>query len=178
MAFELRAKEDQFEKALAAALGISLQAMVAPPAATGARNPFGAVVPTFAIAIPGQSFGVQVDVLNQSPEVVAVDAVKVEAVRRQSVEDRRARRRRRRRSRRMHRIACDCGCHRARRRGADSAVFHAARRRAGLLRSGGPALSEPPACAVSSFGQRPVDLPRRGAASLGSGAGDADAFPP
>jgi LmbE family N-acetylglucosaminyl deacetylase len=77
--FELRAKEDQFEKALAAALGISLQAMVAPPPAPGARNPFGAVVPTFAIAIPGQSFGVQVDVLNQSPEVVVVDAIKVEA---------------------------------------------------------------------------------------------------
>jgi LmbE family N-acetylglucosaminyl deacetylase len=77
VAFELRAKEDQFEKALAAALGISLQAMVAPPAAA-ARNPFGAVVPTFAIAIPGQSFGVQVDVLNQSPEVVKVDGIKVD----------------------------------------------------------------------------------------------------
>jgi LmbE family N-acetylglucosaminyl deacetylase len=77
--FELRAKEDQFEKALAESLGISLQAMVAPPPSPGARNPFGAVVATFGIAIPGQSFGVQVDVLNQSPEIVNVDAVKVEA---------------------------------------------------------------------------------------------------
>jgi LmbE family N-acetylglucosaminyl deacetylase len=79
VAFELRAKEDQFEKALAASLGISLQAMVAPPPSPGARNPFGAVVPTFGIAIPGQSFGVQVDVLNQSAEIVNVDAIKVEA---------------------------------------------------------------------------------------------------
>ena len=78
--FELRAKEDQFEKALAAALGISLQATVAPPPApAGSRNPFAAVAPTFTIAIPGQSFGVQVDVLNQSPETVNVDSVKVEA---------------------------------------------------------------------------------------------------
>jgi LmbE family N-acetylglucosaminyl deacetylase len=78
--FELRAKEDQFEKALAAALGISLQAMVAPPPAPpGARNPFAAIAPTFTIAIPGQSFGVQVDVLNQSPETVNVDAIEVEA---------------------------------------------------------------------------------------------------
>ncbi len=78
--FELRAKEDQFDKALAASLGISLQAVVAPPPApAGTRNPFGAVAPTFTIAIPGQSFGVQVDVLNQSPEVVTLDAVKVEA---------------------------------------------------------------------------------------------------
>lgn len=79
VAFELRAKEDQFEKALAAALGISVQAIVAPPPSPGARNPFGAVVPTFGIAIPGQSFRVQVDVLNQSPEVINVDAVKVVA---------------------------------------------------------------------------------------------------
>jgi LmbE family N-acetylglucosaminyl deacetylase len=80
VAFELRAKEDQFEKALSASLGISLQAMVAPPAAAaGARNPFAAIAPTFTIGIPGQSFGVQVDVLNQSPETVQVDAAKVEA---------------------------------------------------------------------------------------------------
>jgi LmbE family N-acetylglucosaminyl deacetylase len=80
VAFELRAKEDQFEKALAASLGISLEATVAPPPPPpGMRNPFGAIAPTFTIGIPGQSFGVQVDVLNQSPEVVRVDAAKVEA---------------------------------------------------------------------------------------------------
>lgn len=78
VAFELRAKETQFEKALAAALGISLQAAVAPPPAN-APNPFAAVSPTFAIAIPGQSFAVHVDVMNQSPEAVHLDAARVEA---------------------------------------------------------------------------------------------------
>lgn len=78
VAFELRAKESQFENALAAALGISLQAAVAPPASR-APNPFAAVSPTFGIAIPGQSFAVQVDVRNQSPEAVHLDAAKVEA---------------------------------------------------------------------------------------------------
>ncbi len=80
VAFELHAKEDQFERALAASLGISVQAMVAPPGApSGMRNPFSAVAPTFAIGIPGQSFGVQIDVTNQSPEVVSFEAVKVDA---------------------------------------------------------------------------------------------------
>ena len=80
VAFELRAKERQFEKALAAALGFSLQASVAPPTpAGGMRNPFAGVAPTFTMAIPGQSFGVQVELLNQSPEPVTIDAVKVEA---------------------------------------------------------------------------------------------------
>ncbi len=35
--------------------------------AAGGRNPFGAAGPTFTIAIPGQSFGVQVECFNQSP---------------------------------------------------------------------------------------------------------------
>jgi LmbE family N-acetylglucosaminyl deacetylase len=80
VAFELTAKAGQFEKALAAALGVSLQAAVAPPGqASGIRNPFAAVFPTFGIAIPGQSFGVQVDILNQSPEAVHLDSATVEA---------------------------------------------------------------------------------------------------
>ena len=79
--FELKAKEDQFEKALAAALGISLQAVVAPPGvpAGAMRNPFAGVSPTFTIAIPGQRFGVQVDVLNQSTDTISVDSIQVEA---------------------------------------------------------------------------------------------------
>ena len=80
VAFELRAKENQFENALAAALGISLHAAVGSPTPSlGTRSPFAGVSPTFAIAIPGQSFAVQVDVLNQSPEALHLDAVQVES---------------------------------------------------------------------------------------------------
>ena len=74
IAFELRAKEDQFEHALAASLGLSLQASVVADKEP-ARNPFGAVSPTFTIAIPGQAFKVLVEVSNQSPEDVNVDSV-------------------------------------------------------------------------------------------------------
>ena len=77
--FELRAKEDQFEQALAASLGLVLQAAVLPEKEPQGRNPFGAAVPTFTIAIPGQSFGVQVEFLNESPDPVNLDAVTLEA---------------------------------------------------------------------------------------------------
>jgi len=77
--FELRAKEDQFEQALAASLGLSLVAAVLPEKEPQGRNPFGGAVPTFTIAIPGQSFGVQVELLNQSPDPITLDAVTLEA---------------------------------------------------------------------------------------------------
>ncbi len=69
--FELRAKESQFERALAESLGLSLQAAVLPEREPQGRNPFGGASPTFAVAIPGQSFTIGVDVLNQSPEPLA-----------------------------------------------------------------------------------------------------------
>src|SRR5208283_2243692 len=59
--FELRAKEDQFEHALAESLGLSIQATVTMDNAPAARNPFAMPAPTFTIGIPGQKFGVQVD---------------------------------------------------------------------------------------------------------------------
>ncbi|HEY2015546.1 MAG TPA: PIG-L family deacetylase [Bryobacteraceae bacterium] len=77
--FELRAKENQFEHALAEALGLSLEAAVAPENEGQARNPFGMAAPTFTIGIPGQQFAVQVDLSNQSPDAVTVEAVSVEA---------------------------------------------------------------------------------------------------
>ena len=77
--FELRAKEDQFEHALAEALGLSITAAVAPEREPQGRNPFGGASPTFTIAIPGQSFSVQVDVVNGSPENLRIDEVSVEA---------------------------------------------------------------------------------------------------
>ncbi len=100
--FELRAKEQQFEKALAASLELWLDTTVAneiPAAgARGARDGSQAAqtqpavpptpqlgagrggrggVPTFTIAIPGQSFTVEAALYNQSPENVAVEAVDV-----------------------------------------------------------------------------------------------------
>jgi LmbE family N-acetylglucosaminyl deacetylase len=77
--FELRAKEDQFERALAESLGLSLQAAVMPEREPQGRNPFGGAAPTFTVAIPGQSFGVQVDLLNQSPDPITVESLWVEA---------------------------------------------------------------------------------------------------
>jgi LmbE family N-acetylglucosaminyl deacetylase len=106
--FELRVKEQQFEKALAAALDISFQTTVASeeggrgrggrgsrgqsPAQTtpvaGAaptppqgRGPFGGRGngPTFTIAIPGQSFAVEAQIYNQSPENLTVESVDVQA---------------------------------------------------------------------------------------------------
>jgi LmbE family N-acetylglucosaminyl deacetylase len=112
--FELRVKEQQFEKALAAALEISFQTEVAseeggrgrgrggrgpattetgPPAASATpgapattpvpegRGPFGGRGngPTFTMAIPGQSFAVEAQIYNQSPENLTVESVDVQA---------------------------------------------------------------------------------------------------
>jgi LmbE family N-acetylglucosaminyl deacetylase len=73
--FELRAKEDQYEHALAAALGLSIEAEVAPERPN--TSPFPGPAQTFTIAIPGQSFHVAVDIANGSPEAIAVTSVKV-----------------------------------------------------------------------------------------------------
>ena len=107
--FELRVKEQQFEKTLAAALEITFHSMVASENAGGGRGgrggrgpggapaapaqagtapqtpppPFagpggrGGFGPTFTIAIPGQSFGVEALVFNQSPENVSIDSIDV-----------------------------------------------------------------------------------------------------
>jgi LmbE family N-acetylglucosaminyl deacetylase len=77
--FELRAKEDQFERALAESLGVSIMAVVAPPDEAAVRGPFWGPVPTFTAAIPGQSFPVSVDVTNEGPDAITVDAVGVAA---------------------------------------------------------------------------------------------------
>jgi LmbE family N-acetylglucosaminyl deacetylase len=78
--FELNVKQNQFENVLAESLGLSLQASVLPDKEPqGVRNPFASVTPTFTVGIPGQTFGVQVELLNQSPDPVSVDAVSLEA---------------------------------------------------------------------------------------------------
>ena len=90
--FELGLKEQQFEKALAAALEISFQTSVAAevpggrgaPAQTAVEAAFAAArggrggAPTFTIAIPGQSFSVEAQLYNESPEPLNIEGVKIE----------------------------------------------------------------------------------------------------
>ncbi len=88
--FELRVKEQQFQKTLAAALEVSFQTTVAaeePARAGGGASTTDAAFlagrggrgggPTFTIAIPQQSFAVQAQIYDEGPESVSVDAVEV-----------------------------------------------------------------------------------------------------
>lgn len=91
--FELRAKEQQFEKALAAALEISFQTTVVAEEpgrggrGRGAQSSTDAAFlsaragrgggPTFTIAIPQQSFPVEAQIYEEGPENVAVASVEV-----------------------------------------------------------------------------------------------------
>src|ERR1035437_1086229 len=76
--FELGVKEEQFEHALAESLGLSLQAAVMPDRPQGAMGPFAPASPTFTIAIPGQTFGVQATFVNQSSETVNWESASLE----------------------------------------------------------------------------------------------------
>jgi LmbE family N-acetylglucosaminyl deacetylase len=88
--FELRVKQQQFEKALAASLEISFQTTVAaeePARGRGAQSSTDAAFlsgrggrgggPTFTIAIPDQSFAVEAQLYDEGPENVAVSSVEV-----------------------------------------------------------------------------------------------------
>jgi LmbE family N-acetylglucosaminyl deacetylase len=76
---ELEIKQAQFNNALSQALGLSVAATVAPEQEPNAR--FAAFMgdpETFRIAIPGQTFGVKVHVVNQSAAPVTLERVTVE----------------------------------------------------------------------------------------------------
>jgi LmbE family N-acetylglucosaminyl deacetylase len=76
--FELEQKEMQFGKALTAALGLSLQATVLTDRMAG--GPYGPMpAETFAIAVPGQAFNVQAQVVNEGGEEIEVKAAVLEA---------------------------------------------------------------------------------------------------
>src|SRR6185437_15593418 len=78
IAFELCAKEQEFEQALAASLAVSFNATVEPPhPASGPFAHYGGPPPTFTIGVPGQAFGVGIRLMNSSPEKIAVDNVEV-----------------------------------------------------------------------------------------------------
>jgi LmbE family N-acetylglucosaminyl deacetylase len=90
---ELRVKEQQFEKALAASLEISFQTTVAENSGRGGRGRGAAQSstdaaflagrggrgggPTFTIAIPEQSFAVEAQIYNEGPENFSVSGVEV-----------------------------------------------------------------------------------------------------
>ncbi|HEY1865617.1 MAG TPA: PIG-L family deacetylase [Candidatus Acidoferrales bacterium] len=78
---ELTAKQAQFQQAIAEALGISLEATVAPKRETGrGGNPLGGNGPTesFAYAVPGQDFAVRVHLDNPSAAALTLDRVWIE----------------------------------------------------------------------------------------------------
>ena len=78
VAFELQIKERQFEEALAMALQLSFDAVVAPEKeATGPGAFFGGPALTFTAAIPGLSFGANLHILNQSHDTVGVEQMQM-----------------------------------------------------------------------------------------------------
>lgn len=78
--FELEKKEPQFENALTLALGLSFDAAVAPEKEpTGPFAAFAGATPTFAIAIPGQTFPVQAHLVNEGSEPVNIESLNLAA---------------------------------------------------------------------------------------------------
>ena len=78
---ELEIKRAQFNNALGEALGLSVNASVGPVAQPGGgRGGFGFAEPeTSRTAIPGETFNVNVQVVNQSPTAVKLEKVSLEA---------------------------------------------------------------------------------------------------
>jgi LmbE family N-acetylglucosaminyl deacetylase len=84
---ELRVKRVQFNDALVEALGLKLRAQVAGPDGGGPFARFGDGGDTFVTAVPGQSFGVQVQVVNGSDLPVAVKECAFDSAAGAKVED-------------------------------------------------------------------------------------------
>ncbi len=76
--FELKVKQEQFEQALTLALNLTFEATVAPAKQpSGPFAIFAGPSPTFAMAVPGQSFQVDTHLYNQSLETVNVAVVQL-----------------------------------------------------------------------------------------------------
>jgi LmbE family N-acetylglucosaminyl deacetylase len=79
---ELKVKQAQFNTALAEALGLAMQATVAPEhPPTGIFARFFGTPPSFQLAIPGQRFWVSVHVANQSPVRLTINRIWLESPR-------------------------------------------------------------------------------------------------
>ena len=78
--FELKVKERQFETALTQSLQLSFDSFVASEQEQRrTEGVFGGPSATFTTAIPGQSFFVSADLLNQGPEAVGIESVAISA---------------------------------------------------------------------------------------------------
>lgn len=78
--FELEKKEPQFKRALILALGLSFDAAVSPEKPpTGPFAAFAGSTPTFAIAIPGQSFPVRAHLVNTGADTVNIESLNLTA---------------------------------------------------------------------------------------------------
>ncbi len=76
--FELQKKEQQFEAALTGALGLSFDAAVTPAnPPSGPLAGFGGTPATFTIAVPGQQFAVQTNLLNTGALPVSIEDVRL-----------------------------------------------------------------------------------------------------
>jgi LmbE family N-acetylglucosaminyl deacetylase len=81
IAHELNIKRAQFNNALAEALGIAVRATVAPAAEPDPRVAMFLGEPdTFRVAIPGQTFGVKVQIVNQSSAPASLGRVSLKPV--------------------------------------------------------------------------------------------------
>jgi LmbE family N-acetylglucosaminyl deacetylase len=182
--FELGLKERQFEKALAAALEISFQTVVAAaspggrrgaPSQTATEAAFAAArggrgdAPTFTIAIPEQSFNVEAQMFNEGLEPLGVDCVKLEAsdgknwgfrTEGSPVREIAAGKEAQWRIRSDHAARC----------GVDAALFQPPERRAAILRSDRRALSQSALRAISARCAGPRGLPRSGVRHRRGGA--------
>ncbi len=76
---ELRVKRVQFNDALVEALGLSVRAQVLGRAESGSFARFGDGADTFVTAVPGQSFDVQVHVVNGSDAPVKIAEMRLES---------------------------------------------------------------------------------------------------
>jgi LmbE family N-acetylglucosaminyl deacetylase len=77
--YELGIKQDQFHRAIAQSLGLSLEALVTPPNGAG-RGGFagGGPAETFAYAVPGQSFAVMIHLNNPTATSLEIKRVWLE----------------------------------------------------------------------------------------------------
>ena len=81
MLHELTAKQAEFQHAILEALGVSLEATVAPKREPARSNFFGGNGPTetFAYAVPGQEFAVKVHLDNPAPAALTLQRMWIQS---------------------------------------------------------------------------------------------------
>ncbi len=78
--FELKVKEQQFQKALATAFNLYFDATAAPDKEpTGAAAVFGGPPTTFTVVVPGQSFAVQAHLVNGGKQPLGIEGIQIQS---------------------------------------------------------------------------------------------------